>query len=98
MWAAATKAAATEAAPPVDKATAVQPVDDVEEFESEMDAMMVDDDDAPAPSEKPPSPGRMRYSSTRSNASGMCNVGLFVFKLNHGGSESFCSLLTAVLW
>lgn len=62
LWAAVTTAAASKAAPQVDNATAVDPVDGVEEFESQLDAMVVEeDDDAPAPSEKPPSPRRQRY-------------------------------------
>lgn len=50
-------AAATEAAPQTDKAQAGEEVDDIEEFENELDAMVVEDD---APSEEPPSPRRLR--------------------------------------
>lgn len=50
-------AAATEVAPQAGKAQEEEEVDGVEEFENELDAMVVEDD---APSEEPPSPRRLR--------------------------------------
>lgn len=56
-------AAATEAAPQADKAKEREEVGDVEEFENELDAMIVEvEDDADAPSEEPSSPRRLRYA------------------------------------
>lgn len=52
-------AAATETAPRADKAREEE-VDDVEEFENELDAMVVDGD-ADAPSGEPPSPRKLRW-------------------------------------
>ena len=55
-------AAATEAAPHADKAQEEERVDDVEEFENELDAMVVEDE---APSEEPPSPRKLRCTRQR---------------------------------
>lgn len=54
-------AAATETAPRADKAREEE-VDDVEEFENELDAMVVDGD-AGAPSGEPPSPRKLRWDT-----------------------------------
>lgn len=65
-------AAATEAAPRVGKAQTADELDDVEEFESELDAMVVEGD---APSEEHPSPRRLRYHGTgsRYTAAAFCS-------------------------
>lgn len=65
-------AAATEAVPQADKAQAVEDVDDVEEFENELDAMVVEDD---APSEEPPSPRRLRYPASSAECRPLLSVG-----------------------
>lgn len=53
-------AAATEAVPQVANAKGEEEVDDIEDFENELDAMVVEDEDVTAQGERPPSPRRLR--------------------------------------
>eukprot|EP00752_Nemacystus_decipiens_P011907 g10558.t1 len=70
-------AAATDVAPQEDRATEEEEVDDIEEFETELDAMVVEDD---APSEEPPSPRKVSLLESNVNILEQdCNVAqLFV--------------------